>query len=494
MDGTYQQTGTTVTRASGSGTFSAGDVGRVIRWATGEQARIVTYTSTTEVQVAESQTVAAAAVTKWRTERTALATRVKDQNRTSNGGTQTESRNDSTGTHVYTTVFIFPDNTSAEIYTEVGVSENTGGSALMNSIVLLDSPVSVGVGEILRVTYVFTMVDGGPKTPATRDLAGLLTGWPYTYNIASITSTSTYFEVETTAAHHYVAGGKINIAGALRPRTLVTSIASTSSDFTVTATGHGYSPGDAVVIAGSSVAGYNGPWTVASTPTSDTFVVTSTANPGAATGGTVRLATPATWYDGEWTIASVPSSTKVRVTSAIDAGAAGLDGTVKNNLLTKFQHTAYPLSVLDSPVGPRGAFSNQNMSIALYRVTNGTNGAGANMPAFISSGMTGGRVTQTVASGETWGANADYYVRSSDSHTTSNDGFGTRTNTCRVTIGAGNFTDIKAMSLNFGTAAPTDITAYHVAFIWIFDELQRKDSGWTFTITLNRKITRSFPA
>jgi hypothetical protein len=495
QDGTYSQTGTTVTRDTGTGTFSAGDVGRVIRWATGEQARITAYTSGTQVTVAENQTVAAAGITKWRTERTALQARVKEQILGVNGGSVEESRNSVTGTHVYTCTYIFPDNTVSEIYTEVGISSGTGAGALMNSIVLLDSPVTVGIGEILRVTYTFTMVDNGPKTPQNVDLDGKIAGWPYTYQIASIASTPTYFDLVTTADHHFRTGGKINIAGAQRPRKAITSIASTVSDFTVTATAHGFSVSDTVIIEESSVPGYNGPWTIASVPTADTFTVTSAANPGPATGGNVRLTNPVTWYDGEWTIASIPNATTVRVSTAMDAGPAGDDGTVKNNLKTRFQHTAYPLTTVDNPWVPRGAFSHANMSIAIYRITDGSNGVGETMPTFLGPGLTGaGRVFAIIAPGETWGINAGFVAYEADNHVTTNDTFGTRTNSCRLRIGVGNFQDIKAMSLQFGSSPPTDYFLYQVAFIWIFEEVQRKDNGWTFTVTLKRKITRSFPA
>lgn len=67
---------------------------------------------------------------------------------------------------------------------------------------------------------------------------------------------------------------------------VITSIASTLTDFTVTtAVSHGLSIGDYTVIAGSSVSAYNKLHTV-SAVTSNTYTVTSDLNAGAATGGT----------------------------------------------------------------------------------------------------------------------------------------------------------------------------------------------------------------
>jgi len=128
-------------------------------------------------------------------------------------------------------------------------------------------------------------------------------------------------------------GRPITVAGALPPTTAITSIVSTASDFTVTtAAPHGKSPGDSIVIAGSTPSAYNGTWTCASGTTGSDIVVTSGINPGAGSGGTVRLSTPGTWYDGTWTIASFPAANTIRVTNNTITVSAGTDGTVKNNI------------------------------------------------------------------------------------------------------------------------------------------------------------------
>lgn len=57
--GTYSQSGTTVTRASGSANFAGSDVNSIISFTSGQQALITTMISGTQVTVATSQTVAA---------------------------------------------------------------------------------------------------------------------------------------------------------------------------------------------------------------------------------------------------------------------------------------------------------------------------------------------------------------------------------------------------------------------------------------------------
>jgi hypothetical protein len=59
------------------------------------------------------------------------------------------------------------------------------------------------------------------------------------------------------------------------------SIASNSSAFTVTASAHGFSIGDYVLLRGATIGGYNGVWKVA-TASAGQFTVTSTANLGSA--------------------------------------------------------------------------------------------------------------------------------------------------------------------------------------------------------------------
>lgn len=332
-DGTFSQTGTTVTRASGTGTFSAGNVNDFIKFATGERAKITAYTNSVTVTVDRSQTVAAVALTIYKTSRVTLDAWVKETSTADVAAGASGYTGDSTlGTARYWKTFNFAFETSAQTYTEVGIGTTSGSSAQLLSRLLFDSPVGVDVGQFLQVRYdmIATVGNCRVSTPVT----AAITGWPYTYNVQSIVSNGTYWDIVLNEAcsSHFATGRPITIAGALPATTPISTISSTSSDFTVNATAHGKSVGNSVVIAGASPAGYNGTWTVATVPDANSFTVTSAANLGAGSGGTVRLATPGTWYDGTHTIASFPNSTTIRVTNANSITAAGAAGTVKNNL------------------------------------------------------------------------------------------------------------------------------------------------------------------
>ncbi len=228
----------------------------------------------------------------------------------------------------------FSEQVGSVNYTEVGIAPASSGNLF--SRILLSGAVTVAAGQAIRVKYELVVRVYGGLSGDQTTIDGGITGWPRPYNISSITSTGSNFTVTLSEPHHYVMGGKINIANAKRPRTAITVASSTGSDFTITAVAHGRSPGDVVVIEGMTPSAYNGTWAIATVPTSDTFTVASLLNPGNGTVfGNVRQQEPGTWYNGEWTVASVTSTTVV-VTSAINPPAAGADGTVVNNLKRKF--------------------------------------------------------------------------------------------------------------------------------------------------------------
>lgn len=227
-----------------------------------------------------------------------------------------------------------PEQVSSRNYTEIGVSHTTTPGANLFSRILLSGAVTVLAGQQLRVKYELTIKVGHALVADQITVEGGITGWPRPYNIESITSSGAAWTMTLDEAHHYSAGGKININGALRPKATLTAASSTVSDFTITAAGHGRSPGDSIVIEGVTPSGYNGTFTVASV-SGDDITVTSALNPGTGTVlGTVRQATPSPWYDGEHTIASVTSTTVV-ITSALSIAAAGASGTAYNNTKRK---------------------------------------------------------------------------------------------------------------------------------------------------------------
>lgn len=335
IDGTYSQTGTTVSRVTGTGVFVSGNVGDYIKFAGGERCKIVTFTNSVTVTVDRSQTVAAATITIYDTSRTLLDTWIKATTTKETGANGFVNASD-TGLVTWWNTHNFTTETVARSYTELGMAQSgTTSSTVLYSRIVLDSPVNVGIGQFLQVRFDIQAATANYRTSAP--ITVNVTGWPRPYTITSITpgtAGGTAFDILLSEAcsSHYAVGRPIIVTGALPVQFAVTSYASTGSNFTVTTSlAHGRSPGDSIVIAGATPSAYNGTWVVATVPTSTTLTVTSAINPGAGSGGTVRQATPATWYDGTWTIASFPTASTIRVTNNTIAVAAGASGTVTNS-------------------------------------------------------------------------------------------------------------------------------------------------------------------
>lgn len=410
-DGTYSQTGTTVTRTTGTRDFISGDVGKLIRFADGTERKITAFTDATTVTVATAGAVTAQAILIYRVNQIHLgaykATGTSYPEFLWEDGEKSQYTfwDFATATTTFRRTYDYPEEVGSVNYTELGFSpipprsgnaSSTGsafsffisgghglvvgqtikitgytpsayngtwvvattptfetftissvlnpGNSSVNGLIhnnlfsriLLAGAVSPGAGQLLRVKYELSVKLTGGLASEVTTVDGGITGWPLPYNIASITSNGTAWTITTTATHHFVAGGKINIDGALRPKVAITAATSGGANFTITAAGHGRSPGDSITIEGMTPSGYNGTFTVASV-SGDDITVTSLLNPGTGTVfGTVRQATPGTWYTGEKTIASVTGTTIV-ITDATTIPAAGASGTVYNNTKRKFR-------------------------------------------------------------------------------------------------------------------------------------------------------------
>ena len=341
----FSQSGTTVTRDSGTRDFISGDVGKLIRFASGEEAYITAFIGATSVTVGTSQTVASGAIDAlYRVAQTGLATESK---RTStqpeftdedDGNPSRYTTHDAAlGTVTMKVTRDFSEEVGSVNYTEIGMSSQASAGNNLFSRMLLAGAVTVGIGQLLRVKYELTVKVHGAVAATQTTVADGFTGWPYAYDIVSIVSNGTYWDVTLGETHHFLAGGKFNINGAKRPRTDITVAASTVSDFTLTAPGHAITAGQSITVEGMTPSGYNGTFTVDSVA-GDDIIVLSVLNPGAGTVfGNVRQTEPGTWYDGtDYTIASIPSAAVVRITNATSIAAAGPDGTAYNNVKRKF--------------------------------------------------------------------------------------------------------------------------------------------------------------
>jgi len=170
---TAAQSGTTVTLTGGSFTFTdtATDAGKMIKWGTSEEARILTVTDVTHAEVTPSQSVSAGSFTVYRTTQTVLATPVKTYVSYLTGTGNCDS---SVTGNVATLkrTYDFSIEVGNVTYTEVGFF-SVSGSALFSRVVLA-APVSLVVGQALRVVYTLN-VTVEPDTGQTVTAPGPIT-------------------------------------------------------------------------------------------------------------------------------------------------------------------------------------------------------------------------------------------------------------------------------------------------------------------------------
>jgi hypothetical protein len=175
---TAERAAAVVTLSGGSFVFANGDVGNTIKWASGEVARITVFTSTTQVTVATSGTIAAGLFTLYRTNQTGLAvneTKTRTNTYLTGTGNCGTTYTAATGNMVMRRTYDFTAEAGAVTYTEVGISY-TGTIASNNlfSRILLSPSVTLDIDDQLRVIYELDIT----QTPcAPRSVAPTITGW-----------------------------------------------------------------------------------------------------------------------------------------------------------------------------------------------------------------------------------------------------------------------------------------------------------------------------
>lgn len=175
---TAAQSGTTVTLSGGSFVFSSGNAGDTIKWDTGQEARIVSYTNTTTVTVHSSATVSAGEFTLYRTSQSILASEISPTIRTNTyltGTGNTETTYDAAnGIQKNRRTYDFAAETGSVTYTEVGFSRLGTLNAALFSRVLLASSLSLVAGDQLRLIYEveYTLTPYAPRAISTT-----ITGW-----------------------------------------------------------------------------------------------------------------------------------------------------------------------------------------------------------------------------------------------------------------------------------------------------------------------------
>lgn len=224
------------------------------------------------------------------------------------------------GTFVVATV---PNNSVFTVTNAANPGNSTVNGILqapLFSRILLAGAVTPGAGQLLRVKYELRVKLTGGLASEAPTVDGGITGWPRPYVNAGITNSGSAWTLTLAESHHYVAGGKINIRNATRPKVAITAATSDASTMTITAVGHGRSPGDVVLIEGMTPTGYNGRFTVATAPDADTITITSLLNPGTGTVfGTIRQQEPR----GTVITAAASSATALSITAVGHGLTAG---------------------------------------------------------------------------------------------------------------------------------------------------------------------------
>ncbi len=183
---TAAQVGTTVTLAGGAFVYTntATDAGKMIKFdAGGLDARIVTVTSPTVVEVHISQTVVATEFTTYRTNQAGLTTELK---RTSTYLTGAANCSTTWASNVAThkRTYDFTAEVGSVTYNELGFSNTASVGNNLWSRILLGSGVSLIATQQLRVVY-SVLVTYTPNTATSVDTT-VITGWGTTTADAQI--------------------------------------------------------------------------------------------------------------------------------------------------------------------------------------------------------------------------------------------------------------------------------------------------------------------
>lgn len=175
---TATQSGTTVTLAGGSWTFSAANAtggGDVIAWDTGERARITAYTGPTQVTVAENQSVSAGQFTLVHTNQTGLVTPIKWYSAYLSGAANCNTTR-SGNVLLHRRTYDFTAEAGPVTYNEVSLNWASNNSSVFSRLLFPPGGVTLAAGQQIRIIYEL-MIALGPTSPVYYP-GGTVVGWP----------------------------------------------------------------------------------------------------------------------------------------------------------------------------------------------------------------------------------------------------------------------------------------------------------------------------
>jgi hypothetical protein len=457
LDGTWDQTGNTITRATGTGTFpsSPSQIGNELKFSTGERCHVLTRVSDTQITVSgPSRTITGGTLRRFIVNGFGVSSTSGAVQSTSTITTTSDVYNDTASTRTTTFQVNFASATSAYSL----------GSILSSLCrVKLPSPVSIEIDDQIQFSYTVTQTISGRSQ--IYELGSESTGIPQKHSMLTISGSGTAVDVTFSAATHFLAGDKLDLRSVIPKQFAISSASSTVTTFTInTSSAHGLSVGNSVVISGASVSAYNGTFTVATVPTSTSFTITNAANPGAmGASGYVRLATPGTYFNslGLATIASMVSSSVARITSAITGPAVepaqiGGDPGITVKFVRRSSTATYLLALSNTATY---AYNEANAKAVVDDTTFG-------FPAVTGSMFTFDSVSTTNASTSTdW---------KQTTQLTRNSGTGTAATRIKQILSAGTTTGTSFVQITFNTP---------------FD----KSTSQRLRFTVTRQILRDLP-
>lgn len=292
VDGTWSQSGNTVTRSTGSGTFpsSPSQAGNELYWYdagenTGHRCHIVSRTNDTTIVVSGPPMSITGA--KLRRYLVNGAAHFGSAVQTSSGSSTSSFTDHVAGTRSESREYSF--GSASASYSLGSLSFDSSGR------VKLPEPIAIEEGEQIQVKYTITETVTGRS--ADLELGPDSVGVPQKFPILDISGDGTDVLVTFAEPTIFLAGDKLDLRNVTPKKTTITGITSDAVKFTVTAPDHGYVGAEDITIEGASVPGYNGDWVVGNVTGADTFEVSDASNLGASSGGTVRLKTPPDYFN-----------------------------------------------------------------------------------------------------------------------------------------------------------------------------------------------------
>lgn len=330
---------------------------------------------------------------------------------------------------------VFPSGENLE---EFGLSHTSTASTNLFNRVVSPSTVVIPPGGQPRITYELSIqVPGVPGLQTVE--TGNSTGWPIEYTITDITSTVSDFTVTLDEAHHYEAGGKVNIDGTTN---------------------------------------YDGEWTIDSIPSSTTIRILDTSNFATESSGTVKNNVRRKFVAVKYGFNSHISLAGLTNPSGSYLGKYFGDSTSSSTSNDSGQNSTH--SIFD------GNWNGSSGRLGLNIINTKLVAPPTNFPsswyttsAFHLGGTQAGRTNMgDNSSGSTPSDGSGYYV-TGQSYTN-----GTFYRDYIFTFGAGikNFSNINAIMIGQGLSNSSHCAPGYI----LFEELQRKKNTHTLSITIRR--------